>query len=164
MFAVSKTELGDDGLPHLFKLTNLEYIHLGGTKITDYLGSGVHHWANLRTLHLQYTNVTAFVIESLKSLQELTALKLTGCFNFQDDGLRALTDPAFGKLEHLDLGTRNITDAGLANVGVLASLRTLNLWNTKVTTNGADLVRRLTSLSLDESMNTTWGTFLFLRQ
>lgn len=144
-------------------MPNLECIRLGGTNITDYLGTGVHNWPKLRTLHLQYTSVTAAVVESLKSLPLLTALKLTGCHQFLDNGFQALTDQAFEHLEHLDIGTRNITDASLGNIGVLTGLRTLNLWNTKVTTNGADLVKTLTSLTLDESMNTTWGTFLFLR-
>jgi len=108
--------------------------------------------------------VTAAVIGPLKDLPELTALKLTGCLEFTDDGVIALAHRAFHKLEYVDLGTRNITDAALVNIGELTSLRSLNLWSTRVTANGADMVRRLTGLVLDESMNTSWGTFLFMRR
>jgi len=42
-----------------------------------------------------------------------------------------LFDPSFQQLEYLDVGHKYITDAALANVGVLSNLKVFNLWNTK---------------------------------
>jgi hypothetical protein len=46
----------------------------------------------------------------------------------------------------------------------LAALRTFNMWNTKVTNQGAELVQQLTGLVLDDLMNTSQGTYLFVRK
>ncbi len=46
----------------------------------------------------------------------------------------------------------------------LAALRSFNMWNTKVTNLGAELVQQLTGLVLDDLMNTSQGTYLFVRK
>jgi len=46
----------------------------------------------------------------------------------------------------------------------LPTLQHLNLWNTKVTNQGVDLVQQLTGLVLDDLMTTSKGTYLFVRK
>jgi hypothetical protein len=78
-----------------------------------------------------------------------------------------LLELAKGRYPHLtslDVGCDQLTDSGLANIGELGALRHFNMWNTKVTNQGADLVQQLTGLVLDDLMNTSQGTYLFVRK
>jgi hypothetical protein len=106
-------------------------------------------------------------------------------------GLLELAKGRYPHLTALDVGCDQLTDSGLAHIGVhtrlqphlclgplifcvvscrvssvqeLAALRSFNMWNTKVTNLGAELVQQLTGLVLDDLMNTSQGTYLFVRK
>ncbi len=51
-----------------------------------------------------------------------------------------LAEGCFEHLRSLDVGHETITDQGLVRLGELQALTTFNLWNTRVSKRGADLV------------------------
>jgi len=61
-------------------------LNLSATSVSDYVRSGFPYWQKLETLYLNYTNITSDLVLSFKELPQLIALKMTGCWNFLDDG------------------------------------------------------------------------------
>jgi Leucine-rich repeat (LRR) protein len=132
--ASSKTT--DAGLEQLKTLTGLQCLNLSGTEITD---AGLAHLkglVQLQSLNLSQTNVKGAGLENLAGMTQLRELMLAGKGGeqyppgprpFDDAALRHLR--ALLNLKTLDLSRTSITDAGLAYVGRLKGLESLNLWN-----------------------------------
>lgn len=162
---LSKTELTDEGIPALMELSQLRSLDVGKTAITHRaLGPGLAKLPNLTALSLPYTNVGGKFSRYLTVLHRLTSFKTTGCPRFGNKGLLELAKGRYPHLTALDVGCDQLTDSGLAHIGELAALRNFNMWNTKVTNQGAELVQQLTGLVLDDLMNTSQGTYLFVRK
>lgn len=109
--SIAGKDFGDAGLARLAVLkANLQWLDLGGTKVTD---AGLAHIAemkNLTRLHLEKTAVTDAGLVKLSKLR---------------------------KLEYLNLYGTQVSDAGLTHLSSLPELHRLYLWQTKVTPDAA---------------------------
>ncbi len=145
---LSRTRITDAGLAHLTGLTGLQSLDLTHTRITD---AGLAHLkglAQLQSLDLSETKVTGPGLENLAGMTRLRKLMLAGrspwvefeealemleagkwdlCNPLDDEALRHLG--GLVNLQTLDLSRRTVSDAGLAYVGQLKGLESLNLWN-----------------------------------
>lgn len=105
--SIAGTDFGDADLAKLAPLsTNLRWLDLAGTRVTDAGLKQVAAMPNLARLHLERTAIT-------------------------DAGLAQLG--AMPELQYLDLYGTAVTDAGLAPLQAMPKLRRLYLWQTKVT-------------------------------
>mgnify|MGYP001336918556 FL=1 len=89
--------------------SNIAWLDIGGSQITD---EGMMHLStfhNLERIHLENTGITDNGIESLISLNKLTYLNLHGT---------------------------KITNSSLEQIGEIQSLKSLYIWNTNVTEEG----------------------------
>lgn len=107
--------IDDDELVHLQGMTDLLYLDLSGTRVTD---------AGL--LHLQ-------------SLERLEVLQLWNT-NVTDAGLSLIA--RLPNLVQLGLGNTRVSDAGVRHLTSLTKLRVLQLWGTNVTSRGRRTLRR----------------------
>lgn len=106
------TNFGDTELAQLAPLgSNLRWLDLAGTTVTDAGLSNLAVMPNLARLHLERTRIT-------------------------DAGLAAVAD--LPNLEYLDLYGTAVTDAGVERLGQMPRLKQLYLWQTAATTNGAN--------------------------
>jgi Leucine-rich repeat (LRR) protein len=150
--SLEATEVGDGGLRHVAQLTALQELDLSNTAITD---AGLAHLANLRLLRrlsLANTFVEGSGLAHLKSLLALEELDLHGspvgntalAHLGQLPALRRLslaaTEVSDGaplglltQIESLDLGSTDVTDAGLEPLKALLQLRTLILRDSRLT-------------------------------
>ena len=99
--------------------------------------------ANLKTLFLADTQVTAAELEHLKGMTNLQTLYLAET-QITDAGLVHLK--GLTKLEYLNLGRTKITDAGLEHLKGLSKLQALYLWSTEITDTGLLHLKGLTKL------------------
>jgi uncharacterized membrane protein len=106
---------GDEQLAMLVPLaTQVTWLSLGGTRVSDAGLATLARFPNLTRLHLERTAVT-------------------------DDGLAHLA--RLQRLEYLNLYGTAVTDAGLRHLTSLTQLRTLYLWQTKTTPAGIERLR-----------------------
>ncbi len=104
--SVAGTNFGDRELERLAQLgSNVRWLDLGGTAITDAGLTQVAAMPNLTRLHLERTTIS-------------------------DAGLGRIAK--LGELEYLNLYATAITDAGLEDLQNLPKLKELFLWETKV--------------------------------
>lgn len=102
--------------------TQLVWLKLGDTDISDGALAQVAKLRNLQKLHLEQTKIT-------------------------DAGLKQLKELPY--LEYLNLYGTGITDAGLTELAALKHLKTVYLWQTKVTDQGvANLKKALPDLDV----------------
>ena len=140
---LTKTEVMDAGLVHLERLTQLQWLDLGGTQVTD---AGLKHLEGLTQLQwlgLLDTKVTDAGLAHLKGLTQLQLLYLQGTL-VTDAGLVHLK--GLTKLRWLYLQGTRVTGAGLVNLKGLRNLETLSLNGTKVADAGLEHLRGLTQL------------------
>ncbi len=130
----------DEGLVYLSKLINLHILDLSECTIRAH-DFNEESW------------------KSLKNLKNILSLNLIGCYKFQDDGLRYISQ--FTNLESLNLNMRSsflgnifITDDGLKHLGKLTHLKTLNISGfSKIT--GPGVLTHLGRMTHLESLNLT---------
>lgn len=109
--SLAGSAFGDAGLAQLEALgSNLRWLNLAGTGITDRGVKHVRKMRNLTRLHLERTALTDAALPHLQPLLEL---------------------------EYLNLYGTQVTDAGLALLRPLRNLRRIYLWQTHVTSDGA---------------------------
>ena len=135
----SGTKFGDDEAVYLRRLTNLEWLSLRATRITD---AGLEHLeglARLEELYLSRTNITDAGLEHLKRLTNLTWLNLSDT-QVTDAGLEHLK--GLTSLQWLDLSDTQVSDAGLEHLQGLSNLEDLDLSNTQVTDAGVKGLQR----------------------
>jgi formylglycine-generating enzyme required for sulfatase activity len=133
----------DAEMTYLEGLTELQQLHLFGTKITD---AGLEHLKGLTRLQqvdLRGAKITGTGLEYLKGMTQLRNLDLSGS-KVTDTGLEHLK--GLPQLLVLNLNCTEITDAGLENLKGLTTLKELKLWGTKVTDTGLEHLRGLTYL------------------
>ena len=118
------SQFGDEELKKLLPLsTNITWLDLGGSEITDAAMKDISNFKNLERLHLEKTSITDTGIGELVSLQNLAYLNLYGS---------------------------NISDTGLKNISQIKSLESIYLWNTLVTDKGVTQLReKLPDLYID---------------
>ena len=126
--AVNARHFNDEQASLLPKLsTQLVWLKLGDTDITDATLVQVAKLKNLQKLHLEQTKVTDAGLSQLKGLSNL---------------------------EYLNLYGTAVTDAGLVNLTSLKQLKQLYLWQTSVTQQGiADLKKQLPTIEINGGMD-----------
>jgi Leucine-rich repeat (LRR) protein len=120
----------DTGLASLAKSLKLKELSVGGEKITD---EGIRHLAGVRSLEdlgLYQTAVTDAGMDSIAQLTNLQDLSLYCSRPRQTRPEGASFRPEAGK------SVSPLTDAGLAKLVPLRSLRSLTLRNAKITISG----------------------------
>ncbi len=133
------TPVTNAGLERLTGLTNLDNLILNNTQVTD---DGLEHLkglTNLINLSLDNTQVTGAGLEYLKGLTNLQNLHLNNT-QVTDAGLehlKGLTD-----LKRLQLDNTQVTDAGLEHLKGLTNLKWFDLVNTQVTAEGRATLRK----------------------
>ncbi|GAB3952519.1 ribonuclease inhibitor [Spirosoma harenae] len=95
--------------------TQIVWLKLGDTEVTDAALTQVAKLKNLQKLHLEQTKITDAGLKQLKNLTNL---------------------------EYLNLYGTAITDAGVAELISLKNLKTLYLWQTKVTDQGIATLKK----------------------
>jgi len=147
------TYVTDDGLPHLAALTELQKLNLWRSFVSEVGFEKLTGLTKLRDLRLRGTATRAKVLGSLTGAKDtLVYLDLIECPI--DDAELAAIEP-FQKLETLEIWQTGLGDAGLAHIGKLASLKSLDVSKClKVTSAGvANLVKlsKLDALNLSET-------------
>jgi len=136
-------QLTAEGVKHLAGLTNLLELRLGDTKIGDSGVESIAGLTSLERLELKRADVTDAGVAHLKGMTKLQELQLSGRgrnFDKIDSGITDASAEVIGamkQLEILDLGSTNLTDAGLTKLGELKHLKTLVLLSSiKITDEG----------------------------
>lgn len=112
-FNLASKPIGDDHLKGLNGISNVIWVNLAGTKITD---EGLQQLAGmpLKKLHLERTQIGDAGLAHLKSFKEL---------------------------EYLNLYDTKITNTGLEQLKALKGLKKLYVWKTAVTEDGMKSLR-----------------------
>ena len=115
--AVNAPNFSDSQASLLTPLSSqIVWLKLGGTKITDASLTEIGKLKNLNKLHLEYTSVTDAGLQNLKTLPYLEYLNL--------------------------IGTK-VTDSGLQNLANLKALRNVYVWKSVVTEAGITQLRKV---------------------
>ncbi len=154
------TDVKDDGLAHVGRLTGLRAIDLQSTHVTD---EGIKHLARLAKL--EQIDLDAFRVDregfgvgddAMKVLGQLPSLRSVGLrlTKVTDAGLAELAKCP--TLTYLGLAGTRVTDAGLASLEQLSNLDSLQLGvyneGAKITDDGLKIIGKLKNLkSLDLS-------------
>jgi len=124
------------------RLSQLQYLNLSNTMITDAGLTDLNKLTSLRELHLstRITDVGLVQLEGLNSLRELNLenSKITDAGLVHMNGLKSL--------RRLNLDNTQITDAGLVHLRGLSSLQDLCLRDTKITDDGLAHLKGLNNL------------------
>ena len=168
------------GVNAIGQMTGLKNLKLSGPSIDDDSVRSLANLNNLAALSLQQTAVTDQGFKSLAPLKKLTELTLYGT-PVTDDSLNIIAAfPALQKLRlrgtkvtgsgigdafakmvlvvDLDLSETAFSNDGLASIGKMKNLRSLNLWLTQVDDDGVALLveqTKLTLLNLDNVSGVT---------
>lgn len=133
----------NDSLINLQPLVNLQRINLPST-VNDI---GIEHISKLRGLKVLestsggMSNLTNLSMKYISGLQNLEAIRFSGCINVNDEGLRYLSN--LSNLKELWLIQWNITDKSMASVSSLKNLRILKMKRTGITYKGISLLPQL---------------------
>ena len=138
--SLNRSRVTDAGLRSLEGLTHLEELSLRETAVTDPGLVHLRRLAQLKQLDLSLTEITSTGLVHLVGLNQLTDLSLRAT-QIDDHGMTHLEK--LSNLQRLDLtNDTRITDAGLAYLKRLSGLRALTLWNVKFTSGGLKELRR----------------------
>ncbi len=140
---VNSTRITDSGLAHLRSMDSLKYLDIGWTRVTE---EGLQHLSELTSLEtLVLPRDNGITEEGLAHLAGLRQLKhLTGIpGDLSDRGLRCLSKM---QLESLDLRGAEITDETMPYVAQLTNLRELELQKCSTTNAGLAELTKLKSL------------------
>jgi len=124
---------------HLQGLTDLNYLDLSGTDITDAGLEKLRSMARLKGLALCPTRITDRGLESLAGSSRLEDLRLGG-WGITDAGLKHVC--GLTRLRTLVIRSAQITDAGLKHLTGLRRLERLDLIDSGVTEKGAAEFRK----------------------
>lgn len=145
-------QITDADLVHLAVIPNVEFLFLGGSKVTD--GGLTEHVSGLASLHslrLNNTNIGDAGLDGLQGLDSLAELYLSDTA-VTDKGLRAVAGMV--DLTLLDLTGTAVGDAGLAELRSLKKLKILRLEGTQVTDHGLELLKNFPDLEVIILSNT----------
>lgn len=142
--SLDRTNILDEDLVHLKRLTGLQALGLGSTNQVD--GSGLVHLTGLQSLkelslfHCQISDTALVHISRLKALERLT-LHWT---QIEGSGLVHLSD--LTSLKNLVLAKTLITNESLSHLQNMTWLKELDLYDTEIGDLGLSYLRGLLSL------------------
>ena len=143
---LKETQVTDEGLRHIGKMTGLEYLSIWNAySVTD---SGVAHLKNLKnlkTIHISNSNLTDKSLVVLSSLQSMEVMSLQHN-HFTDEGLARMKGKDRLTRLHIGLGALGVTDAGLAALKDFQKLEILDIQNSHVTGQGLEQLKELPNL------------------
>ena len=151
------SDVTDDGLKHLAKLTNLESISLAGTKVTNAGLSGTLELPKLVSLSLVGCTVTMPMMETLSKLENLEVLSLESA-KVGDNELPPLAN--LPRLKDLNLSLCPITDNAFKVLGTLRNLEILKVAHTSINGSGMQFMKRKkseTGLRILDAKKTRFG-------
>jgi len=134
------SEVSDNNLFHVSRLTGLRVLELNSTNIGD---QGLEHLkalANLQSLGLSHSHITSKGLSNLSGLEKLREIWMSGT-DVEDSGLASLH--TLSLLVQLGLSGTKVTDNGLLELAKLVKLLRVYLFNSKVTHNGTQAFRQL---------------------
>ena len=136
-------EISDEALRHLPALSQLEWLEMGGGKVTRAGIAGLKNCAPLRRLYVHDIDLSGDALEWLASLTNLEALSLqrTG---IDGTALKNIKAPA---LAVLNLSGDKITDDDIGIIAALKDLEVLALADTKITGDGIAKLEGMSRLS-----------------
>ena len=152
-----RTQVSDEGLAHLQNKKRLRRLDLGMTRVT---GTGLRHVTastQLRELHFWGNAVEDDSLAALRGMTRLRKLDLGGAL-VTDAGLKYLS--RCKELEMLGLRGARVSDAGLRELASHTELRELDLFNTQVSDAGLKQLvgfRNLELVYVGETKVTTNG-------
>jgi WD40 repeat protein/Leucine-rich repeat (LRR) protein len=159
-FAVVQIQLGNlpkvtgSGLVHLKGLTNLLYLDVDRTQISDASLENLRGLTSLQRLYIDDTSVTDAGLENLKGLTNLADLGL-GSTRVSDAGLEHLK--RMSNLNQLKLSSTQVSDIGLTVLARFTRLERLDLNSTHVSATGAaELTLQLPQLKVFESSHVSY--------
>ena len=130
---LTNTQATDEGLRSIGKMTGLEVLYIwDGKSVTD---AGVSHLANLRnlkTIHINRSNLSNDSLVLLSGLPSIESLSLQANY-FSDEGLARLHGEDRLKQLFIGLGHGRITDEGMVYLRDFKRLKTLDLQYSEVT-------------------------------
>jgi Leucine-rich repeat (LRR) protein len=121
-------DIEDRGIAAIAKLTGLEELLVNHGRFTEKGFASLATLVNLRRLEAVRTRITAASAGTLKSFGKLERLNLDYT-TFNDEALKAISSLP---LRELRLDSANITDAGVASLSTMKSLKLVNLYHTLV--------------------------------
>lgn len=129
----------DDGLKHLAKLTNLESISLGNTKVTSAGLMAMVELPKLISMNLTACTVTLPMMETLSKLEKLEVLSLESG-KIGDAELPPLVN--LPRLKDLNLNYCPISDNGFKVLGMLKHLEILRVAHSPINGSGMQFMKR----------------------
>lgn len=146
------TELDDNGVKHLGRFKNVEWLSLTRTEVTDEAINQAAKMKNLRTLDLGRTMVRGTNLDLLVPLKNLRAIKMPGN-NIASGKLKLLAKCP--QIVWLDLRRALVTDSDIKALSVLPRVSILDLDYNRALTNAClpslAAFKELHSLSLEET-------------
>ncbi len=112
-FALSDEQITDASLEGLEEVPHVEWLYLQGTQISDEALRTVGRLSELTRLHLENTGITDAGLPHLRQLDRLEYLNLYGT-QVSDEGLQILSE--MPNLRRVYLWQTKVTDAGLARL------------------------------------------------
>ena len=148
------TNVDDDGMIHVGKLTNLKALLLDYLWVGDAGLEALKDLKDLEELYLAGTLVGDDCTERLKQFPKLRKVRLSQASSLSAVGLEHLA--GITTLEDLDLSENSqIFDEGLTHLSGLTALKRLNLWRVQIGDTGVEKLKGLTALewlNLDNTM------------
>ncbi len=144
VLAIDFLWVSEEGLEKLKELKELQELYLAGTTIgNDAIGLLSQH-PKLRKVRLAANQIDAEGLALLGKLTQLETLDLSECLQVTDQATTALAN--LKNLKDLNLWRVNLSDDGIAPIGVLTALERLNLDNTRLSDEGLGALAGLTEL------------------
>lgn len=125
--------LNDGAMTTLGGIPSLEILDVGGTSVTNAGLAALKNLRDLRTLKLQFDDITDEGLTALRQHPNLSVLNLTST-KVTETGLSQLS--ALTELRDLGLASLPITDDGMRIVATFSKLDFLDLTGTRVTGDG----------------------------
>jgi hypothetical protein len=130
-FRGNTQDFTDERLVFLKTFTELKYLTIMYSKITDVFMDNLANMKSLEQLHLSGSLITDAGLERLKGLTKLKKLRMIGSREITAHGLKYLKD--LKELEYLSLAaSEKITDEGMENFEAFQKLNTLQLCATGI--------------------------------
>lgn len=133
------TNISDRGISSLRQCANLMGLELGNTQITDEALQDISSLKQLIQLNVGGTRVTEHGLEQLDQLPKLEKVALWG-IEISDAGVMRLIEK-HPRLDRLDLGSTQVTDAIIPSVLTLKNLQGLIINMTSISGRGYDTLR-----------------------
>jgi hypothetical protein len=146
----------DAALAHLAGKDKLEVLDLSGSRVTGVGLAALAKCAALKQLVLANTPIDERHFAALAAFPKLEVFSAAASRSVSDAGLAHVEKLA--TLKSLDLHGTKVTDAGLARLAGLAELEELDLEATTVTSAGVARLAGLTKLRLGEALHHRDGT------